>query len=295
MAIDARSAVSRIDYYTQGLLEAAKNSDLGREKTWVIVESDDDCEVYGKFVVDDDSVKLRDSGCKETDKAGKDRIRKGWARVERLVADYCSSLTIIGIRDKDYTTFVDICNVTPNVFVTDCRDLEMMMIQAGVLQRIVLSPVRGRDLSDILATVYEYTRFLGYMRIMNDVCDLSCKFHSFLKRSLLWDQTSHSYHPDWKKALIAGFLEYSEKDVTARQFDDFVAKYYLNTFSEYDVCRGHDVVNHLSWNMVDNKYSQRNLTKRMKEEYSLGDFQRTSLYAELRDWERRSGRKVVEP
>lgn len=291
--MDLRSAVSRIDYYTQGLLEAAKNSDVGRETTWVIVESDDDCEVYGKFMFDDDNVKLRDSGCKEADMKGVDCIRKGWARVERLVAEYKDLLTIIGIRDKDYTAFGDTHNATSGVFVTDCRDLEMMMIQAGVLQRAIMSPIRGRELSEILSSVYDHTRVLGYMRIMNDVCTLSCKFHNFLKRSLLWDQTTHSYLSNWKAALTSCFLKFSEKEVTALQFDDFVTKNNLDALSVYDVCRGHDVVDHLAWNLIENKYSQKNLTKMMKEEYSLGDFQRTALYAELKKWERRNGRRVL--
>lgn len=291
--MDLRSAVSRIDYYTQGLLETAKYSDAGREITWVIVESDDDCEVYGKFMYDDDNVKLRDSGCKEADKIGKYVIRKGWARVERLVAEYKDSLTIIGIRDKDYTAFVDTRDVTPGVFVTDCRDLEMMMIQTGILQRIITSPIRGRDFSDILSSVYEHTRVLGYMRIMNEVCALSCKFHDFLKMSLLWNQTTHSYLSNWKDALTSCFLKYSEKEVTALQFDDFVTKNNLDALSVYDVCRGHDVVNHLAWNLIENKYSQKNLTEMMKEEYSLEDFQRTALYAELQKWEQRNCRRVV--
>lgn len=291
--MDIRSAVSNIGYYTQGLLEAAKNSDEGREITWVIVESDDDCEVYGKFVLDDENVKLRDSGCKETDKIGKDGIRKGWARVEKLVAAYSGSLTVIGIRDRDYTPFAPGRTVPANVFMTDCRDLEMMMIRSGVLDRFVPQVVSGRRLRDILNSVYAHTRVLGCMRIMNDVCGLTCHFHDFLKMSLVWDQTTHSYLADWRTNLTSGFIANSEVAVTEQQFDSFVADKNLGACAVYDVCRGHDVVDHLAWNLVKKEYSRKNLSKRMKEHYTMADFQRTRLYAVLRGWEQSFRKRVL--
>lgn len=290
--MDVRSSVSRIGYYTQSLLEAAKNSDEGKEITWVIVESDDDCEVYGKFLLEDDNVKLRDSGCKESGKSGQDTIRKGWARVERLVAAFNNSLTIIGIRDRDYTPFVTDRAATPNVFMTDCRDLEMMMIRSGILERFVSRVVRGRSLTNILDSVYAHTRVIGCMRIMNDVCSLACSFHDFLKMSLVWDQTSHSYLADWRINLTRGFIANSREAVTEQQFDDFIAEKNLGACSEYDVCRGHDVIDHLAWNLVGNEYSRKNLSRQMKKYYTKADFQGTHLYAELREWEQKRGKRV---
>lgn len=292
--MDIRSAVSNIAYYTQGLLEAAKNSDEGREITWVIVESDDDCEVYGKFLLNDEYVKLRDSGCKEFGKNGKETIRKGWERVERLVKAYSDTLTIIGIRDRDYTPFVTGRAATPNVFMTDCRDLEMMMIRSGVLDRFVPHVVREHSLADILDSVYAHTRVLGYMRIMSDVYGLTCSFHDFHKMSLMWNQTSHSYLADWRTNLTYCFIANSKVAVTEQQFDDFVAGRNLEACSEYDVCRGHDVVEHLSWNLVKKEYSKKNLSKRMKDNYTMADFQGTRLCASLKSWEQRSQKRVLE-
>jgi hypothetical protein len=285
--MDERTAVSRIDYYTEGLLVAAKNSDSGGEITWVIVESDDDCEVYGKFLVDDENVKLRDSGCKENG-----RIKKGWARVERLVSEFEDSLTIIGIRDRDYTLFVEDCAVTSNVLMTDCRDLEMMMISAGVLTRIIPPQVRGRSLDDILKTVYEHTRKLGYLRIINDVRNLSCSFRNFLKMSIVWDQTTHTYLPDCLSNITVGFIENSKQPGSELDIDNFVAEKRLDGYSIYDVCRGHDVIDQLAWNLIGNEYSRKILETKMRNAYSLADFYGTHLYSKIKEWERNTGRRV---
>ena len=54
---------------------------------------------------------------------------------------------------------------------------------------------------------------------------------------------------------------------------NFVAEKNLAACSVYDVCRGHDVVDHLAWNLVKKEYSRKNLSKRMKEHYMMADFQ----------------------
>lgn len=291
--MDVKSAVSKIGYYTEGILEFAKNSESGQEKIWVIVESDDDCEVYGKFLLDDDNVKLRDSGCKEKGKNGQDGIRRGWERLERLLNTYVSSLTIIGIRDKDYTPFLQQDSKLSNLFETDSRDLEMMMIKAGVLKRFLPDMINGTALSDVLAVVYDHTRYLGYLRIMNDVKKLYCDFNGFLKMSHFWSQTTHSYDVNWKSNITANFVSHCPDQVTEEQITQFIYDKNLSSCLVYDVCRGHDVVEHLSWNLVKNKYSKKVLKEEMKVAYTYTDFQATQLYKDLRSWERLNNRLIL--
>lgn len=104
-------------------------SPAGLRVTWVVVEAEEDVAVYERFMQPDSTVvKTSES---ETG-------RKGYANVELIVREIKQEVPvahIMGIRDADYSQYEEGYTVPDNIFLTDRRDLEMMLLEAETVKR----------------------------------------------------------------------------------------------------------------------------------------------------------------
>ena len=106
---------------TKAAIRQALMSPVGLRVVWVVVEAEEDVAVYEKFMQPDSTVVKTSEG--ETG-------RKGYANVELIVSEIKEEVPvahIMGIRDADYSRFEADYTVPANIFLTDRRDLEMML------------------------------------------------------------------------------------------------------------------------------------------------------------------------
>lgn len=129
-------------------------------------------------------------------------------------------------------------------------------------------------------------RYLGYLRIYNEIRQTSCRFHGNLTRvSLVWDDGIHAIRPDYRNNLFSKFKEVCEVEVNKEDFDNFVEEKRLEEEAYAFICRGHDMLNLLPAMMIYREYGQRKeIRERMVNAYSNVDFSATQLYAKILVW-----------
>ena len=274
------TVISREPVYTKSVIKAGLRTEKGLCSVWVVVEDTDDIRVYEKFFRDD-HVRILPSA----NESG----HKGCEYVESIVTEIIAEedfRRIFGIRDADYTKYETEKHVFPEaIFVTDRRDIEMMMlsapsVRAGLEKWNVNIPVVWKKAEPIL-------RKMGYLRICNHIRSLGCNFKRKVKVSRLWDETSHSIIPEWENFLVKLFLENCHEPFSADEFNGIVKELDLDKESSYDVCQGHDTIRLLQYMLVNTQadgFNEARIMTAMIRSYALEDFRTTELYKMISRW-----------
>ena len=258
-------------------------SDAGLRTSWVVVEAKDDVDLYEKFLLRDKTVLVNAS----IDTSG----IKGYASVEIIVRDVKAEeprAHIIGIRDSDYTRYEDGYDAPENIFLTDRRDLEMMMLEAESVQQALHIWAPAYD--QAFFKCIPICRHFGYLRIYNSLNGLFVTFHDNLKTMKYWNDSIHDFKANWKQESTNKFVSLAQKDCSADKFTEFVTSLSLEDEDFLDICRGHDLIPVLSKALIRTHiYSEANILIKMTEAYSLDDFKATKLYSSIKTWQTTEG------
>ena len=274
--------IVREPFGTKSAIRQALMSPAGLRVAWVVVEAEEDVAVYEKFMRRDTTIVKTSE-----DSSG----RKGYANVEVIVHEVKEEeprAHIMGIRDADYSRYEKGYTVPVNIFLTDRRDLEMMLLEAGSVRRALKSWIP--EFEDVLGRCIPICRLFGYLRIYNEVNNLEVRFHDLLKTSLFWDYNIHALVDGWEKHSIEVFVSHMGDGCTYDDVIAFIETKRLGQENFYDVCRGHDVLRLLSLILIqEHIYSANNLMSKMIASYSLEDFKATQLYASIQAWQVKEG------
>lgn len=263
---------------TKSAIRQALMSPAGLRVVWVVVEAEEDVAVYEKFMQPDSTVVKTSEG--ETG-------RKGYANVEVIVSEIKQEVPvahIIGICDADYSRFEADCTVPVNIFLTDRRDLEMMLLEADSVKQSLRSWAPAFD--EAFAKCMPVCRHFGYLRIYNEVADLSVKFHDNLHPNKYWDYQQQAMKATWEQDSTAKFVALSEGKCAATDVTAFITTHKLENENLYDICRGHDLLKLLSLTLVNvQTYSVDAIMAQMTNAYTMDDFKATRLYASILTWQ----------
>ncbi len=271
---------------TKSAILLALKSLAGLRKSWVVVEAEEDLAVYEKFMCPDTTVVKTSE-----DETG----HRGYANVESIVCEIKQEVPvahIMGIRDADYSRFKVGYTVPENIFLTDRRDLEMTLLESESVKQALRAWTPAYD--EAFAKCIPVCRYFGYMRIYNEVTNLTVAFHDHLRTTKFWDYQQQAVKATWEQDCTAKFVELSEGKCAVADVKSFVITYKLEEQNLYDVCRGHDLLQLLSLTLVDvQTYSVANIMARMTEAYTLKDFKATRLYASILAWQTAEGVTAV--
>lgn len=272
---------------TKSVIRQAMLTPKGKSMVWVIVEDEDDVLVYQRFL-DRNKVKILTSA----DETG----HKGCSKLERIVSETKAEETnalIFGIRDTDYTRYESAGHqFHEDVFTTDCRDIEMMMLAAPSVKSALNA--WNANIQDNLDKGERIARKFGYMRICNHLRDLGCNFKKKVKIVSAWDQLSHSIRPDWEVSVLNDFFAACNIGFTKEEFDTIVDSLQLETESRYNICQGHDVLNLLQYMMINTQiYNADSIRNKMVAAYSKDDFSASVLHQSISDWSARKNVSIL--
>lgn len=267
---------------TKAAIRQSLMSYAGLRVVWVVVEAEEDVDVYEKFMQPDSTVvKTSES---ETG-------HKGHANLEKIVREIKEEQPrahILGIRDSDYTRYVKGYEPPENIFLTDRRDLEMMLLEAESVKQALCAWAPAYD--DAFAKCIPICRHFGHLRIYNHLADLSVKFHDYLRPSKFWNYKQQAVSPTWELDSTAKFVELSGGKCTEADVKAFITTHKLENEDLYDICRGHDLLKLLSLTLVDVRtYSVPAIMNKMTESYMLEDFKTTRLYTSILAWQVNEG------
>lgn len=259
--------------------------------SFLVVEGDTDARFYRQFT--------DNGGCKVMPVMGRDNVL---AVIHAL--DKRGFKGALGIIDSDYLKLEGFSITSKNVFMTDTRDLETMIIKSPALDKLLLqyadnrrldeflSAHDGRDIRDILLNEGKALGYLLWMCIREgwhyDFGGLN--FYSFVDEG-----TIHVNKYKLLKNLIKLNSHAYSKDISylEHKFNSFIS----SVDGKYDlwhVCRGHDLSELL---MIGIKYVfgldyvRRSFYKREDMERSLRlsfEFRHlasTDLFRSIKEWE----------
>ena len=267
---------------TKSAIIQALKSPVGLSVVWVVVEAEEDVKVYKKFMCPNSTVVKTSED---------DTGRKGYSNVEIIVREVNEEepqAHIMGIRDTDYTRYEEGYSAPTNIFLTDRRDLEMLLLEAESVKQSLRTWAPAYD--EAFSRCIPVCRHFGYLRIYNELAELSVKFHDNLLPNKYWDFKQQAVVASWEQDITEKFVELSAGGCTAQDAKVFITTHKLEDENLYDICRGHDLLNLLSLTLVDvQTYSVKAIMTKMTEAYSLDDFKTTKLYSSIKTWQTTEG------
>jgi hypothetical protein len=235
----------------------------------VLVEGPDDAKIYRKFLNWNMTQIFVCIGKNDLQKALSELLTK---------TDH-----VIGIRDADFFHLADVEPEGPNLFLTDCHDIEMTILRFVEVRRALFSEYYNDDNFDRMDSVWESivkeASFAGYIRWFNEKNDCKIVFDGLFyktdcgddREQLLLDQLNEQ-SPDKKESL------------TKEMINDFITTY--KTDDVFNLCNGHDVITLLvkAFNI-----NSKQLTTALRLSFHQEQFIMTALYRELLAWQTRHG------
>lgn len=256
---------TRNSHVADSIIQSLK-TDKGKNIVWMIVEAEDDEKVYRKFTTSKCVVKI----CANPGE------RKGHKLVCNVVDSvYSYTKNIVGICDSDYRKYTGSYSDVSNIFYTDCRDLEMMILNDSEICDSLCGKT-DNHLNMAYKTVEELARFIGYIRIYNDVKQLSIIFHNKLKVGLYWDYNKHCIKDDAKSNILG------QLDIECSELDDFINEKRLYAENSFDIIRGHDMIDLLKLALVKNVYGK--CLDDIYNMYGIEHFSKTNLYKNINNF-----------
>jgi hypothetical protein len=268
-AIEHRYAISTI--------KLGVKSPVGKNRLWIIVEADDDVSLYKKLF-NSQNTQVLSSRREENNNCGCTNLL---IIVESILSEGITD-RIIGIRDRDCIFFKEPHHQLPqNIFVTDARDLEMMLLKSKNVQMEFNKQYNTFNVhfSKSLGTA----RKIGCLHIHNQVYDCKCDFHVATSWQKLLDARSGDLVNNWKQILIDAFNANNTTStiLDVNQYDSISDNY--QSIDDYEICQGHDVVTLLA-NYIKHNLSKKKIHFILIEHYSCEDFKKTDLYISINDW-----------
>lgn len=223
---------------------------------------------------------------------------------------------VLAVLDADFDRILNSLTTSPNIFYSDCHDVEMMMINSEAWENIVAHhasttvPKNGTESKlakfekdsgkSLLENLLDCVFALGCMKFMNHTEKLELRFKSFhkgkykyLDYSKFINKRSLSVDIDGLKKEVENKSEKQGFFKNNREFEIQFQNLLATQFDLWNLCNGHDVMNVLSLALeeaVGNKKSGNKVSGESLEEFlAIGfrftDFRKTSLFQELSTFE----------
>ncbi len=208
--------------------------------------------------------------------AADDKLNHNRSSVQYLVEDLRAlhpNGRFIGIRDKDYLTLLG-QKCPDGIFVTDNRDLEMMVLASHSFQ------TSGIINQSYLDKVFNYCQILAHIRVFAESRNLRNKVNDRMSITAVYNQKTRQFTQDPLRLLRDAYFCKVDSDSCDKDIDDYIESNNLTDYTPYDLCRGHDVIGLLEF-VYGNSYSKEAMEKRMETDYEKADFYKTSLFAAI--------------
>lgn len=259
--------------YTEAEIRESLQSPMSNDYIWIVAEDVDDMNLYQRMY---ESKKVFVLTSK--DKKG----RKSCENVERIVS-HLSNKRVIGIRDRDYTDFIDDYTPSSSVIRTDFRDIEMQMLHSESIQN-ELSKINC-NFQNCFNLIKNFACRFCFYRIFNDIYCLGINFKDDIKMAGYWNSDKKMACVDWEKMLKRKIFErkvvrkkWSTIALMTRDFNTMVKKKCLGNKDAYEICQGHNFVSLLE--SVEKDFH--NLSKCLFKWYAIKDYQSTNMSKQIK-------------
>lgn len=260
-------------------LKLAINSEIGSKLLWVLVEGDDDCKLYAKFVKEE-SVKV-------------EFVNGGKLKLEIALQELIKKTNrVIGIRDADFTHLERNYSNIVNLFFTDFHDIEMTMLSFENVRNNFASEYQIKDFEGFWSEILNEASYVGYIRWYNEKNNCSINFKG-LKYGDIIEIEAAKVKSFQKDKLLDVLNERSKNKTTCLShalIDSFTLSH--KTSDLLNLCNGHDVSDFIAL-FVGGIVSKKEFQRHLRLSFQMVDFARTDLYADLNKWQNMNGFELL--
>lgn len=204
---------------------------------------------------------------------------------------------VSAIIDADFDVLEGKEYASPNLFLTDTHDAELMIVQSPALEKLLgefgseskIEEIKRQTGKDIRTLLLDGSRTFGYTRLLSLRKGLALKFDE-LELHRCFDR--HTFMIDEVKAIDCIRNKSQQLRISAEQIQTGIAEIKSDEYDTWHICCGHDLTNILSWGLrgalgTNNPHEVTSLTieKSLRLAYEYVHFKQTHLYAALRVWE----------
>ena len=252
------------------------NTPKGSQTVWVLVEGEDDCKIYPKFL--------------EAKRSKVEYINGGKERL-MIALKVLSQETnqVIGIQDADFLHLERMPTTSLPLFYTDYHDIEMTMLSFEEVRNNLLTEYNLQE-QDKQETIWQNSlskaAYLGYIRWHNNKNDNKINF-SGLGYGGIVTLTATEIH--WETSLLLDSLNQRSKNkrttLTEAIINTFISTH--RTDDLLNLCNGHDVIALLSL-IIGKETTSKRLSKDLRLSFTIQHFRHTRLYTQLQEWQKQT-------
>lgn len=246
------------------------------QTTFILLEGTSDVKLFRKLF--------------NLEKCKVENIPGGNGKVEECVNTLNSIHTlIIGIRDSDFIKLSNINYSLPNMFLTDCHDIEMTMLaQDSVLNSLLfeftlLPKSKHIQLrNEIMKTI----EMVSYLKLLNSIEDLRLKFQKVNFNPLISFTNLEIDFSTYFKRLL-------NKSVDAKITDEAIVIQKINILKTkepncFQLTNGHDLLNtfakYFREETSQKGVAEDDIARAFRMLFSFEDFKKTTLFKGIEEW-----------
>lgn len=250
--------------------------------SFIFVEGKSDVKLYRKFF---------DLSCCKVE-----WIPGGKIKLEKCISDLLEIKgSIIGIRDADFLHLKDDNYTKKNIFLTDCHDVEMMMLNdEEVLNSVLSEYLDNKPPENFLENKLTLIKKLSYLKYLNSIDLISIKFtkedsNKSVSLDKLFDFKNNKF--DFEGYLLRLSISKSE----FRNIKNKIEEGEVESFDLLQLTNGHDLSRLLDLYFRDFGENIKNgdSEKALRLSYSFFNFQKTKLYNNIKKWSLSNDRTLL--
>lgn len=278
---------------TPGAHQVAASQDKHFKGCNVFVESGCDCRFWKNFL-DVKMVKMRACG--------------GWPHVLESVRKGTEANEVcIGIIDRDFRDFVENYGDVPeNVFVSDEHDVEMMIVKAEGISRVVnnfdaedhIEKFEEKEGKTVLEAVFDVTNKIGILKLIDRRDKMNFKLRKKGKKTE-FDLPNYERFLDKDGQIVSDekMIDYliswsiDNKSTPTASRESIIERYrQMNPagFDPFKLSSGHDVtyiISYLIWKHISGeKTDKEEIERLLRASYTSESFQKTQIYGDMAQW-----------
>jgi len=261
-SLNARDAIDQIIL--------SLNSDIGKDKVYILVEGKDDCRIYRKLF-DSKKASLEDVH-------GKGNVFAVLNELNNITRQ------TIGICDADFNHLQKTLSPIHNLFFTDFHDIEMTMLSFDEALNYALAEYDLQENTQaILQKALKEAKVIGYIRWFNEIDKILLDFDGLRLGSFVvpHDINAQLNIDDFLIALNKRSKN-KTKTLTSADITRFAQDNYTDDM--FNLCNGHDVTAMIAL-MIGKKTTHDHFCSILRASFNIQYFCKTMLYADILNWQ----------
>ena len=268
-------------------IRMSKNHPKTKNKVFILLEGKTDIKLF-RNIFNHQSVYIEEI-------KGKEKIIKALGILQNE-----GFIKIFGIKDADFDNLEDIRYEHINLFLTDCADMEIQMIESLAFESLVNEYAHQNCyhefLNNLKDKLYSETLIMGYLRWFNEKKFKEEKSYLLRFKGLNFNhfiEVSKCNITINREKFFSELIKHSHSDLSNDDLLDSIENLKAISDNYLQICNGHDITKLLTYlfnhkeNSDKSNVNYERIEEALRLSYNFDNFQQTSLYKNINNWQQK--------